>query len=169
MKNRAGFSLVELMVAVAILGILAGLVAPGIVRYLNARGVTDAATQVYLDMQRIRSRCITQRRTANFTFTTGADSTYSVRVTNPSDAQFQDYPATPLSDFRGDVDLVTPGPDGVASAANISFNIQGSCPVAGAVFITNVGNSAWYRVRTTLAGGISLHVWDATSNTWIVY
>lgn len=167
MKNRAGFSLIELLVAMAIFAILVGFTGPALMRFLEARGVKNAAIQVYLDLQRIRAECITQRRTARFTFTTNnLLSSYVVTVTNPSDGLSQTYPQTDMSDYRGNVILSANGPDLVPSTGNIDFTIQGSSsPVAGPVFITN--NSAWYRVRTTLAGGISLHIWDPNNNRWM--
>lgn len=171
MKKRAGFTIVELLVAIAITGIVAGTAAPTIVNYLNSRGPATAANQVYMDLHRYRTKSITRRLNATATFSQLPDqylNTYDDPAT-PLIIPDITLPAVLFASFRGQVMLADPGPDGVAANFNFGFTPQGTSPAgsAGTVFITNQGNSAWYRVRSTLAGGISIHVWNAATNTWV--
>lgn len=66
-RNQAGFSLVELMVVVAVVGILAGIAMPAYRQYVLQTNRTDAVRGLTLNAQ-ILQRCYAQ----NFTFTPAA-------------------------------------------------------------------------------------------------
>jgi prepilin-type N-terminal cleavage/methylation domain-containing protein len=168
MKNTAGFTLVELMVAIAVVAIIAGMGAPSFMSYLAAKGPSDAADQLFGDLNRIKHLAIKTRRNATITFD-AANRNYQATLTDPATGAVTNYPAVNLNAFRGGVQIVPdPSGGGVGSVGQIGFSFRGTCPVgsSGPVHFTNNGNSSFYRVRATMAGGVSLHRWNPGSNSW---
>jgi prepilin-type N-terminal cleavage/methylation domain-containing protein len=168
MKNIAGFTLVELMVALAIVAIVAGFGVPSYMHYLSAKGPSDAADQLFGDLNRIKHLAIKTRRNATIIFN-AAGRTYQATLTDPATGAVTNQPAVNLNTFRGGVQIVPdPAGGGVNSVGQIGFTFRGTCPVgsSGPVHFTNNGNSSFFRVRTTLAGGISLHRWNFGTLSW---
>jgi len=62
-QNQKGFTLIELMVVIAILGILLGIGVPGMSMLLAQSRVSAAATDVQLALQGARSVALSQRET----------------------------------------------------------------------------------------------------------
>jgi prepilin-type N-terminal cleavage/methylation domain-containing protein len=80
-----GFSLIELLVAVVVFGLLVGITVPGITGYVRATRLTGAANTLEADLRYAHSLASAQRRTYAVAF---SSNTYSlVRL-------------TPLSVFR---------------------------------------------------------------------
>lgn len=167
MRNRQGFTVAELMVTIAIVAVVTAIGAPSVVRYKQMKGVTDAADQLFTDLYRAKSLAIKNRETCTLTFN-GANQTYQATFSDPSTGAVTAQSPVDLGRFHGGVRIVSDPGSGAASAATIIFNIRGTCPVggSGAVYFTNADTTAFYRVRTTLAGGISIHRWDAASARW---
>jgi prepilin-type N-terminal cleavage/methylation domain-containing protein len=167
MKNGFGFTVLELMVVVSITAILAAVGVPSAVGYLNRKGVIDASDQLFADLYRTKSLAIKNRALATINFDP-ANQNYQVTFTDTSTGAVTVQAPVNFGDFRGDV-RTTPDPgSGVPSAATIAFNHRGVCPAgsSGAVILTNRGNSTILRVRTTLAGGISIHRWNPSTARW---
>lgn len=77
--DARGFSLVELLVAIGILGLLVGMTIPGIAGYTRASRVTGAANTLAEDIRYARTLASAQRRTFAIAFSTGSYSV--VRLT----------------------------------------------------------------------------------------
>jgi type IV fimbrial biogenesis protein FimT len=168
MKKNAGFTLVELMVALAVVAIVASFGIPSYTHYLAAKGPSDAADQLFGDLNRIKHLAIKTRQNATITFNAAA-RTYQATLTDPATGAVTNYPPVNLNMFRGGVQIVPdPAGGGVNSVGQIGYTFRGTCPVgsSGPIHFTNNGNSSFFRVRTTLAGGVSLHRWNPGSNSW---
>jgi type IV fimbrial biogenesis protein FimT len=87
MNKRAGFSLLELMVVIVIIGILAAVTVPNMGGWLGKRDLDSISRQIYSDFQRARSEAISRGRTVTIQINKGAgwyeihDSTGSQIVT----------------------------------------------------------------------------------------
>ncbi|HOJ13194.1 MAG TPA: GspH/FimT family pseudopilin [Deltaproteobacteria bacterium] len=78
LAGRSGLTLMEVMVVVAIIGILASLAIPNFSGWMAKRRLDSTAREVFTDFQRARSEAITRGRSVSIVFDDGADS-YLVR------------------------------------------------------------------------------------------
>lgn len=80
MRKQSGFTLMEMIITVAIIGIIMAGVVPNMIGWRNNARLSQAARQVYSDLQGARSRAIKTNRTVQIVFDNAAD-TYSVNGT----------------------------------------------------------------------------------------
>lgn len=81
-SKHLGFSLVELMIGVAILAILAGLAMPNFQTWIQNSQIRNAAESITNGLQRARAEAVA--RNANVTFALGADSSWTISVVTPA-------------------------------------------------------------------------------------
>ena len=76
--NRKGFTLIELIIVIAIIIILTGIAIPVSVNYINERQVYNAATQIQQDLLLVQNLSITHSTETKFkiTFTNSKSYTY---------------------------------------------------------------------------------------------
>jgi prepilin-type N-terminal cleavage/methylation domain-containing protein len=77
--SRRGFTLMELLLVVVVIGILLAITAPGITAALNRRNVRGATAGFEALFRRARSTAIGQRLPATITFASGVASVSVVR------------------------------------------------------------------------------------------
>jgi Tfp pilus assembly protein FimT len=115
-RTNAGFTLVETMVIVAVIGILAGLTIPAFMNYLQRQKVQGARNELMADIAYARSLAIARRTTFRIVFT---DNAYTIVQPGPDTVmRSKDAPAGVT--FNADVN-----PNfyahGLADAANIAL------------------------------------------------
>jgi prepilin-type N-terminal cleavage/methylation domain-containing protein len=81
-RSSKGFTLIETMIIVAIIGLLAGLTIPSFSSYLQKQKVIGARTELLADLQYARSLAIARRTTFRVDFT--ADQ-YQIILPGPDD------------------------------------------------------------------------------------
>jgi type IV fimbrial biogenesis protein FimT len=94
-RAHAGFTLIELIVTIALAGVLVSLVIPSFTDYLNKRRVEGVASELATDLQYARSEAVARNRNALVTF---GDACYVVYVapataTTPSTCTVSDIGA----------------------------------------------------------------------------
>lgn len=94
MRTRDGFTLLEILIALAILGLVAGLFSTGLVRYLQTVYVQDASSQLATDLRKARSLAQRNSQDMVISFTPGAGGKTGIymvdgkTVTLPNNIQF---------------------------------------------------------------------------------
>ena len=127
MRNgEQGFTLVELLVVISIMGILFTFGAFALTQYLRAQALTGSASQVVTDMRDAQVRAQSEVRTYRITFDT-SNNTYTISrlVTSPS--TYEDLEtkgldrgvALTVADFMGDGEVAFFYPRGTSSAGTV--------------------------------------------------
>jgi type IV fimbrial biogenesis protein FimT len=75
--RKYGFTLVELMIVVAIMGILSAIAAPNFMHYMAERRLNGAARMVMSDLMNARMLAVTLNRNVQVTFTGSASASYT--------------------------------------------------------------------------------------------
>jgi len=90
MKNRNGFSLMELMIVIAILGIISAISVPNIISWRNNAQVNAAARDLYSNIQLAKSTAVKENMNCTVAFNESADDgavyDYVVFLENPVSA-----------------------------------------------------------------------------------
>lgn len=81
-SKHLGFSLVELMIGVAILAILAGLAMPSFQTWIRNSQIRNAAESITNGLQRARAEAVALN--TNVAFALGADSSWTINVVTPA-------------------------------------------------------------------------------------
>lgn len=75
MQRSRGFSLIELLVAVAVLGLLLGIAVPGLSRYRDTLSQQQARNQLITDLRYARQTSVTRHRSVIVAFGNGSVTT----------------------------------------------------------------------------------------------
>ena len=160
--------MVELLVVIAIIGVLTLITGPPVHRWMEERGVHEAAVQFAESMQRAKLLAI--RNSANSTITVNpATRQYTITLNNPVRNE-----VVSLMDYRGSVVFANDPNTGAGPAGLITFTPQGLVlpgAAGGAQSVVLSTNSPeisqkWFRVSVSVAGGISIYKWNPNNNSW---
>jgi type IV fimbrial biogenesis protein FimT len=120
-RRRAGFTLLELMVVVALIGIMAAIAAPSLSKTVPRVKLRSAGQQLANDLQLARLRGISGNYKSQIVFNTG-NSTYTRYLDNDRDGTFE----------SGEEDIVNRTlPTGISfvaasTAPNVTFDPTGT-------------------------------------------
>jgi prepilin-type N-terminal cleavage/methylation domain-containing protein len=145
MKNKAGFTLIELMVTIAIFGIIAGISGNSFLRGLPNRRVISASRDLYANINMARSQAVNRSEDVTITFDLANDR---LAITDINGNEIGRH------DFPDHIDLYE-----VTGGDNFyTFNSRGMKNVPSSrVRLRYTGAGALARgVRVTTAGGISM-------------
>lgn len=149
-KNQKGFTLIELIVATAILGILAELLATVIINQMPRYRLNSATRQVTWDLMSARMKAVSDFNNLKVIFPN--DHEYSVWVdTNGDDIVNNGETVILTSDVQTkypDVSIADPRP------LPFVFTVRGTSSLAQQVTLTNTSENR--RIRVSVAGKISV-------------
>ena len=183
--RRRGFTLVELMITMAVIGILGLIVTPGVLRYIPQYRVNRAAKALATEMNLARMRAIAKNRIHYVVFSAGSDQTVKVYEESTNDASWSTSDtlvktialATEFPNVRLDYNSVTDINGGTLSSA-VTF------PNAKAVFLPNgllsspgafylmpaadkgVRNDRLRAVEVGRAGQVTVYRYSTASSAW---
>lgn len=115
-SKHLGFSLVELMIGIAILAILAGLAMPSFQTWIRNSQIRNAAESITNGLQRARAEAVA--RNTNVAFALGVDSSWAISVVTPAspiEQRLSSEGSRNVTRTALAVDLITP-------ATTITFN-----------------------------------------------
>lgn len=139
--NKSGFTVIELMIVLAIMVIIAATAVPYMMAGMTGGGLAQAAEQLRSDFHRAKMLAISRQASCTIQLDTG-NHTYTISLNNQT---------IDLSDYGGDIQIG-------AGSVSVTFTPQGICSTAGSVFLRDVhprGSTELWEVRVSLAGGIS--------------
>ena len=132
--SSAGFTLIEMLAAIVVAGILVAIAVPRFYSLLPTIRVSSAARQVATDLQLARMRAISQH------------TLYTVTFTSPKNYNFG-------ADSR-DLDQLYPGTTAAVAPANPSFNPVGTATADTTITLSN--GSVTKQVQVTAIGRVKI-------------
>ena len=136
--NSRGFSIAEMLVAISLFGILAGIAVPQFIAFRPKNRLNGAARQVYSELMWARSKAVNDNTSYVVTFPTNQTMQIAGSTTRTVNIQTE----------YSDVTLNS-------SAATITFSSRGTSDVAPTITLTNSGGSKTVTIRISGAASIS--------------
>ena len=133
-----GFSIAEMLVAVALFAILAGIAVPQFIAFRPKNRLNGAARQVYSELMWARSKAVNDNISYVVTFPTNQTMQIAGSTTKTVNIQTE-YSDVTLS----------------SSVTTITFSSRGTSNVAPTITLTNSGGSKTVTIRITGTASIS--------------
>ena len=163
-KTWQGFTIIELMVVVALAAILVTIAVPSFFDFLSKRRVEGVASELVTDLQYARSEAVARNQNVTLTFGTNCYLMHLSSGTSPSCTQAGGATVTPSSALIKAVEIASGSPVNVTRAASLaSFTFE---PVLGSaandvgvspgvVEVTATGGKAWkLQLRVSTQGRV---------------
>ncbi len=164
MRKNSGFTLMELVVVIALIGVLASLAIPEYINWLPKYRAKKAAMELSGQLHKVKLKAIRENRPRAVYFDENSDR-YYILTSAGTNTIWDGPPAVGGDDdTEQTVDLsgygsgvrfanVSPGLDGDPL---LRFQSRGICN-SMEIDVTNLGGNPTYRIQTTLAGAIILN------------
>jgi prepilin-type N-terminal cleavage/methylation domain-containing protein len=136
--NKRGFTLVEMLVAIVIFGILAALAVPQFIAFRPMNRLNGATRQVYSELMLARAKAVNENRNYVVTFPTN----YTMQIVGSS---------TKVVNIQTEYSDVTL----TSSASTLTFSSRGTTDVTPTITLTNSGGTKTVTVRITGTASIS--------------
>jgi type IV fimbrial biogenesis protein FimT len=118
--NKTGFSLIELMIVLAIMGIVSAIAAPNFMHYMAERRLNGAARMVMSDLMAARQKAVSQNHKFKVFFN-ASNCQYTLLDDDDNDGDADAGEATEVRDIQTDYYDVT-----LSASANPIFTPRGT-------------------------------------------
>ena len=163
MDKKSGFTLLELMVVIAVVGILASIAVPNYINSLPRFRAKKAAMELSGQLHKVKLQAVKENKTLGVYFHQATGRYYVLQSTGTNSiwdgptAAGGDDPVERLMDLTEygsgvKFNSVSLNVDGYPV---ITFDSRGICN-SMQIEVTNIGGNPVYRIQTTLAGAILL-------------
>ena len=164
MSKNSGFTLMELVVAIAIIGVLTSIAVPEYIKWLPKYRTKKAAMELSGQLHKVKLQAVRENRPLGVYFDPNSDR-YFILTGNGTNTtwdgptsvggddsveRFVDLPAYGSGIRFGTVSL------GMNNKPLVIFQSRGTCSHSLQIPVTNLGGNPRYRIQTTLAGAILL-------------
>lgn len=171
-KKNSGFTLMEVMVVIGIIGITAAIAIPNILSYLPKHRLNGGARDVYSAMQYARLRAVKEKTPVSISFNTGANSfrvfTDEVLTNGVFEAGETELKA---GNMPGDVNMTSAAfsTPGTWPGNATGFNARGlpSQSVIGSVQLQSTSQNLMFKeIRMRISGSVVIRTSTDGGVTW---
>jgi prepilin-type N-terminal cleavage/methylation domain-containing protein len=149
-KKNSGFTLIELMVVIVVIGIFVAIGLPNFMSWLPKYRLKSAVRDLYSNMQLAKMTAVKSKQNCTVTYSTDPDQYVLSGALSKT---------VVLGDYGSGVNFDGPGNETFA-ATTITFNSRGTSNVgAGYAYLSNSGNTEYFRVSPLISGVIKLQKW----------
>lgn len=148
LKNKSGFTLMEMMITAVVLGLIAAMAVPGFLAVMQKLKLNATTRDIISDLRWARSKAIASRTQVGLNFDFN-NKTYAVFLDTDEPASFQYDAALDSLVKTGDLSTLGSGSSTFASNTCI-FKPDGSCNTSGQITCTST-DGANSRVVDVLA------------------
>jgi prepilin-type N-terminal cleavage/methylation domain-containing protein len=153
-KGSSGFTIIELLVAMVIFSILAGIAIPAFSVWIPRQRLKNAVRDVYSNMQLAKLEAIRNARDCKVTVDeTNKKYTIAVGANTIKEVSLSGYSS----------DILFGGASGAATSGLITFSARGLATTTGNIYLTNSDEEGLsYRVEVKSAGIVCMYKWNGT-------
>ena len=157
-KRESGFSIVDLLIAIAIVGIISTASIPSLKGWSRNYNVQSAAMDLYAHMQIAKLGAVKENKSWTINFNPGGLSGYQVRNNAGQAVKTVDF----HTQYKGEIQYGDPTATKTYDASSIAFNPNGLSNT-GYAYVSNKSKSSYYRVGMLYAtGSIKIEKWNGT-------
>jgi len=150
MKTSKGFSLVELIIVIAIIGILASISSFAWQRHVNNANLRTAARDLVSDFQNCKQNAIKESRDYHIEFTTGTNGSYTISAaTTTSPATYAAVNTTKSPTTHGNGIQITSASFFGIPSNKIRLEVRGTSTNGTVVMENSRGSKATIKTNTT--------------------
>jgi prepilin-type N-terminal cleavage/methylation domain-containing protein len=159
-EKAPGFSMIELMVVLAVSGILLSMAVPSVQNWRRNYNTKSAVTDLYASMQLARIGAIKTNRPWTVTFREDPVPSYEVRNADGTMVRQVIF----ANRYSGAVTYGSPNSAGPIDTPTVTFNQSGIADT-GFVYLAGSNNSTYYRVGIPfMSSTVRIHRWNGS--TW---
>jgi type IV fimbrial biogenesis protein FimT len=156
-KQSLGFTLTELMITVAIIGILASIAVPSFMDMIKRARLKTAAESIYADLQYAKMQSVKQNTAIRLIFTKASDTSWCYGVTDQDDCDCNDTSCSIIENGTAILKVTSSSELSdmqlTSAAVTFSFNPIRSTASNSEMILFNGTN--YLRVKTSIFGKIS--------------
>lgn len=161
--NQNGFTMIELVVTLAIFGIMLAIALPSFLSYLPTMRLKGAARDISSTLQSARMEAVSRNANCNVSFNINNKS-YTVSCINITTTLPTDISFGWGTDVNKDIGGDSLPSDGVALNNDTCYFTSRGTVNSGSIYIRNTKNQS-YAIVISSGGRVDIRRWDGT--TWV--